>query len=168
MSIKPMMAEVAQRGLARQGFASLFPKIKTRIVRRGEVIDEEVDLLPGYGLVCFDAGDPDCRWEDITHTRGVRRLLPVSDRPMKIPSGFVEQMVDRISTVETVNLDAQHNYVVGQLVDILSGPFTNFQGVFMRRRNKGWAELEVSLFGNITRATVAFHQIRPAVDQTVH
>lgn len=163
MAVKPMMAEVAQRGLFRQGFQSLFPKVKTRTVRRGEVVDEEIDLMPGYGLVRFDASDPDCRWEDIAYTRGVRRILPMSARPSKIPSGFVEQMVDRISEVEVVDLDVSYNFMAGQRVDVLSGPFAGHQGSFIKRRNKGWAELEVAMFGAVIRATVAFHQIRPSV-----
>lgn len=166
MAIKPMMADVAERGLARQGFLSLFPKVKTRTVRRGEVVDGEVDLMPGYGLVRFDGSNQECR--DIVETRGVRRILPVSSSPSKIPEGFVDRMIERISMVEVVNLDTQHNYTLGQLIDVLSGPFAGQQGAFMRRRNKGWAELEVAMFGAIVRATVAFHQIRPAADPTIN
>lgn len=155
MTIRPMMSSIAEAALLRQGFSCLFPKIK--------VENRSTELFPGYGLVEFDRLDPDCNWEDIRSTRGVRGLLPLGhEKPLSIPEDFVRHVMQHLEDLEAPAVAVEHSYARGDVVEILSGPLAGFGGEYLARRNKGLAEVEVALFGNVIKASVKTHQMRPA------
>lgn len=78
----PNCEGAAERRLNRQLFATHLPRRTTRVPRRGRIMERAGPCFPGYLFVLLDiAGEA---WKAATNTRGVLRLLPISERPLPV------------------------------------------------------------------------------------
>jgi transcription antitermination factor NusG len=72
----------AERRLNRQLFATHLPRRTTRTLRLGKIVERAGPCFPGYLFVPLDvAGET---WKGACYTRGVLRLLPISERPLRV------------------------------------------------------------------------------------
>lgn len=154
--IKPFLTHAAQKLVSAQGFETYFPKIRSE---RGNA----VDLFPGYGMVMFDVVKD--FWQPINRTYGVRGLLPIGhEHPDSIPTSFVEHVMAHIDEITApVSPGPLPAYRHGDKVHVLTGPLAGHTGKFTSRKNKGWAEIEVPLFGGIVKTSVKLHQLQHAL-----
>jgi transcriptional antiterminator RfaH len=78
----PNAEAAAERRLNRQLFATHLPCRTTRVPRHGKIAEHVEPCFPGYLFILLDVvGET---WKGATYTRGVLRLLPVSDNPIAV------------------------------------------------------------------------------------
>jgi hypothetical protein len=77
----------AEWRLNRQFFATHLPHRTTRISRHGRITERLSPCFPGYLFLLLDlAGEA---WKSAAHTRGVLKLLPISDAPIAVRAAEV-------------------------------------------------------------------------------
>lgn len=108
--------------LARQGFATFFPRFRKDPARRqrdGAVLSP---AFPGYVFVAFDQAMHG--WGSINSTRGIKRLVgPTPNRPQPVPQPAMELLQKRCRDGIMVNLI--DNLKPGNWVRINTGPLAN-------------------------------------------
>lgn len=78
----PNAEGTAERRLNRQLFATHLPRRMTRTSRHGKIVERVSPCFPGYMFVLLDlAGEA---WKAACYTRGLLRLLPVSESPIAV------------------------------------------------------------------------------------
>ena len=88
--VYPNCESVVERRLNRQLFATHLPRRTTRVPRRGKIMERAGPCFPGYLFVLLDlAGEA---WKSACYTRGVLRLLPVSERPLPVQTSEVLEL----------------------------------------------------------------------------
>ena len=88
--VYPNCESVAERRLNRQLFATHLPRRTTRTPRRGRIVERLNPCFPGYLFILLDlAGEA---WKAATYTRGVLRLLPISERPLPVQTAEVLEL----------------------------------------------------------------------------
>jgi transcription antitermination factor NusG len=88
--VYPNAEGAAERRLNRQLFATHLPRRTTRVPRRGKITERAGPCFPGYLFVLLDvAGET---WKAATNTRGVLRLLPISERPLPVQTAEVLEL----------------------------------------------------------------------------
>lgn len=112
--------------LAKRGLTAHLPEF-ARIAGNDQVI--LVPLFPGYLFVQFDvAADP---WRCIARLPGVACLFSVNERPIPLPVGVVERLIDAIGPDGAADRDADplRPLAAGAVVRIDAGPFAGLLGL---------------------------------------
>jgi transcription antitermination factor NusG len=78
----PNTEAAAERRLNRQLFMTHLPRRTTRTPRHGRIVEHVGPCFPGYLFVLLDVTGE--AWKGACYTRGVLRLLPVSERPIAV------------------------------------------------------------------------------------
>lgn len=118
----PRKEMLAVEHLARQGFATFFPRFRFNQIRRRRSDTVLKPVFPGYLFVAFDLSSPG--WTSINSTRGVRRLVGSRlGRPQPVPANAMNLIRKRCRGEIMVELlDQLHP---GDLVQINTGPLAN-------------------------------------------
>jgi transcriptional antiterminator RfaH len=87
----PNAEAAAERRLKRQRFATYLPRCTTRAWRYGKVVEHVRPCFPGYLFVRLDLDGGEA-WKAACYTRGVLRLLPVSDNPIAVKTDEVMEL----------------------------------------------------------------------------
>ncbi len=148
------LAELAMRS---DGWRVFFPLHWERTARR------IVPLFAGYGFVAFDLEADD--WPRLYRTRGVFTILSNNRRPIPLPSGLIENLIDRTSARRIVDDPGQDASVVylqpGQMARVLDGPLKDFEGV-VRLSSQDRITLLLSLFGRESEVRFKPRAVAPA------
>ena len=81
-------------------------------------------LFPRYIFLILDLGRD--RWLSVQSTVGVSSLFTCDDRPVPVPEGIVETLIENTDEANLTLFTS--GLTTGQSVRILSGPFANFRG----------------------------------------
>ena len=109
--------DVAAFHLKAQGFRVFLPR-RRRIIRHARRTHERKEaFFPRYLFVTLDLERT--QWRCINATRGVSHLLCVKDRPLALPRGLVEALLE--ATDPDGILRPRETLEAGQTVRILSG-----------------------------------------------
>ena len=81
-------------------------------------------LFPRYVFIILDL-DRD-RWLSVRSTVGVSSLFTCEGGPVPVPEGVVEALIRHTDQANLTLFDS--NLLVGQTVELLSGPFVDFVG----------------------------------------
>lgn len=124
LQLRPGGLERAKTNLARQNVTSFMP-MRTRTQRRANrLLDVKRPLFPGY---LFVEVDPETvRWRSINSTYGVAKAVSLTDgRPTPVPT----ELLARVRSLDEQSLDAKgfDDFVVGERVRVVSGPFAEFE-----------------------------------------
>src|SRR4051812_34838866 len=104
----------AELELGAPGFTSLLPLI-TRTVRHARQLRKvRTPLFPSYLFVRLDLERD--RWRSVNGTYGVARLVMADGRPVPLPTGVVESLLDLRDANGVVRLD--RDLSVGQRVEV--------------------------------------------------
>ena len=148
----------AELHLGAQGFRSYLPQIRKTIRHARQLKTVEAPLFPRYLFIILNL-DRD-RWLSVGSTVGVSRLLTTRDgRPIPVPAGIVESLIERSETNLT-RLDA--GLVKGQQVRILSGPFADFVGTLERLDEAGRVKVLLEMMGTAVPVTLHRSALAPA------
>src|SRR5918994_398755 len=109
----------AEMQLKAQGFASFLPQITRTLRHARQLRTVRTPLFPSYVFVRLDLERD--RWRSVNGTYGVARLVMADGRPVPVPTGVVESLLDLRDATGVVRLD--HDLSVGQRVEVIAGPF---------------------------------------------
>ena len=114
----------AQLHLGAQGFRTHFPTIQKTIRHARQLRTVRAPLFARYIFLILDLGRD--RWLSVRGTVGVSSLFSSEDRPVPVPEGIVETLIQNSDEANLALFSS--GLTTGQSVRILSGPFANFVG----------------------------------------
>ena len=127
-------------------------------IRNGKRVTVTRRLYPGYVLVKMALHDR--TMHVINNIQGVIKFVGSG----KAPQPLREEEINKILGIEVESEDETREeipFYVNQVVEITSGPFTDFSGTVQEvYRDKGKVKVEVSLFGRPTSVELDFTQLK--------
>ena len=143
-------------------------RVPTEIVpdiKEGKERLVERKLFPGYVLVKMVMTDDS--WYIVRNTRGVTGFVGPSSKPIPLTQSEVdalgvEKTEQEDAAGETSEVKASVDYVVGDSVEVLTGPLEGFVGL-VESIDAAAAKVtvKVSMFGRETSAELELAQVKP-------
>ncbi|HKX28947.1 MAG TPA: transcription termination/antitermination NusG family protein [Blastocatellia bacterium] len=123
----PRQEDRAGQNLRTLNIHSLTPKYREQYLHKltGELCYQIKHLFPGYIFARFD---PTQLYHKVRFTRGVHSIVSFDDKPAIVDDSVIAAIESRIREDGLVRLNEE--LTPGDQVEILSGPFTKFTGVF--------------------------------------
>jgi transcription elongation factor/antiterminator RfaH len=131
----------AQLHLGAQGFRTFLPQMLKTVRHARQLRTARAPYFPRYLFVALRL-DRD-RWLSIRSTVGVADLVTCDDRPVAVPAGIVESLIERSADANL--LVSQEDLKRGQRVRLLSGPFAGLVGTLDRLDEKGRVRVLVEI-----------------------
>jgi transcriptional antiterminator RfaH len=138
--------------LGAQGFRTHLAQIQKTIRHARQLRTVRAPLFPRYIFIILDLGRD--RWLSVRSTVGVSSLFTCGDRPVPVPEGVVEALIQRTDEANLTLFNA--GLVTGQSVRILSGPFVDLVGTLERLDDAGRVRVLLDMMG--TTVPVALHR----------
>jgi transcription elongation factor/antiterminator RfaH len=148
----------AQLHLGAQGFRTHFPTIQKTIRHARQLRTVRAPLFPRYVFLILDLGRD--RWLSVWGTFGVSSLYTCQDRPVPVPEGIVETLIENSDEANLALFTS--GLTTGQSVRILSGPFANFVGTLERLDAGGRVRVLLEMMGTAVPVAVRRSVICPA------
>lgn len=138
-------------------FDVLVPVEKKIKIKNGKRVEVEEKIYPGYVLV--DMIVTEDSWFVVRNTPRVTGFIGAGGTD---PVPVKQSEVDAIfSQMKKSTLEQEHGYELGEIVLVIDGPFSDFQGKIDAIDNeKGKVRLLVSMFGRETPVELDFLQIK--------
>lgn len=150
---------LAVENLQRQGWRTFLPfHLATRRHAR-KFRTAPAPAFPRYVFVAFDL-DRD-RWRSANGTYGVQRLVMGAERPLPVPEGVVETLMQ--SADGNGILQFRYGLEVGARVRLVAGPFAETLGILNGLEPSGRVEVLLELLGGSVRIKTDVAQILPAI-----
>ena len=129
---KPKQEERAEEHLTAQGGEVFLPRIALEKVRKGKRVRNVEPLFPGYLFVNVEGCEQ--LVASIRSTRGVRQLLRFGVQPLEVNPVLINDLRHRCIDAGNVGANADASpkeyYEQGQMVEVISGPFKDYQAIF--------------------------------------
>ena len=135
-----------------------FPTIQKTIRHARQLRAVQAPLFPRYIFVILDLGRG--RWLSVRGTVGVSSLFTSEDRPVPVPEGIVETLIQNSDEANLALFSS--GLTTGQSVRILSGPFANFVGQLERLDTAGRVRVLLDMMGTTVPVAVRRGAICPA------
>ena len=127
-------------------------------IRNGKRVSVTRRLYPGYVLVQMVLNDR--TMHIINNVQGVIKFVGSGKAPQPLREDEINKILGIKVESEEDSLD-EIPFYVNQVVEIVSGPFTDFSGTVQEvYRDKGKVKVEVSLFGRPTSVELDFTQLK--------
>jgi transcription elongation factor/antiterminator RfaH len=153
----PNSERKAEFHLGAQGFRTYYPQFEKTIRHARQLRTVRAPLFARYLFVILDLERD--RWLSIRSTVGVSRLFTQDSRPVPVPAGIVEALLER-SDGRLTRLDS--DLIAGQRVKILSGPFADFIGPLQRLDAAGRVQVLLDLMGTAVPVSIHRSALSPA------
>lgn len=153
----PRMEASAEAHLARQGWETFLPRIRSTRKHARRVETVATPLFPRYGFVRLDLSRD--RWRSVNGTIGVSGLVMGRDLPCAVPAGVVEELIAAVDPDGFVDL--VRGMEPGAPVRLRSGPLAGQIGTLMRLDAKGRVEMLLSLISGTVRLKLARELLEP-------
>ena len=147
----------AEMHLCAQGFRTYLPQIKKTIRHARQFKNVQVPLFPRYIFLILDLARD--RWLSVRSTVGVSSLFTCDGRPVPVPAGVVEGLIEH-SDGKLTGLDA--GLTRGQSVRILSGPFADLVGTLDRLDDTGRTRVLLDIMGTAVPVGIPRIALSPA------
>jgi len=127
-------------------------------IRNGKRVTVTKRLYPGYVLVKMVLNDR--TMHTVNNIQGVIKFVGSGKAPQPLREEEINKILGiEVETEEEFKEDIP--FYVNQVVEITSGPFTDFSGTIQEvYRDKGKVKVEVSLFGRPTSVELDFTQLK--------
>jgi transcription termination/antitermination protein NusG len=136
-------------------FQIMVPKIKEMTIRRGEKVNKQKRLFPGYVLVEMNVTDES--WYVARNTPNVTGFVGSGNIPVPVTPeefGIIEKHVG------TTEPEFKIEIIIGDTVKILDGPFKDYEGkVIQIDITNGKLKVSVPIFGRDTPVELGFAQV---------
>ena len=132
-------------------------------IARGKRIEALEVLFPGYLFV--QIGDTSVSATSIRSTRGVSHFVSSGGRPIKVPSGLIEQLQRRVSEQEDQVMSSVPK--VGEKMTIMDGPFRGLDAVFYQPDGNNRALVLVTMLNQQVKASIAFSSLTAVNDSVI-
>lgn len=152
---KPNSHLVAKKNLEQQGFKTFLPMIEITERRSTRFLYKQKPLFPNYVFVGIEASS--APWRSINSTVGVRRIVSTNGVPQRVPGELILGLASRCG--QSGSLVQGAKIVPGELVKILTGPFTRFIAKVdkIEEKERLWVLLE--MMGQIMRVQLKTNQV---------
>jgi len=140
----------AQFHLRAQGFRTYVPQFLKTVRHARQLRTVRSPLFPRYLFVILDLGRD--RWLSIRSTIGVSSLFVCDSRPVPVPAGIVEALIERTDEFQVTRLDV--DLIEGQAVRLLTGPFTDLVGTLDRLDANGRVRVLLDIMGSTVPVAV--------------
>jgi transcriptional antiterminator RfaH len=147
----------AELHLGAQGFRTYLAQIQKTIRHARQLRTVRAPLFPRYLFVMLDLQRD--RWLSVRSTIGVSCLFTQDGRPVPVPHGIVESLIEQCDGKVT-RLDT--GLVKGQHVRLLSGPFADFVGTLERLDEAGRVQVLLEMMGTSVPVTLHRSALAPA------
>ena len=106
--------------------------------------------FPGYLFVALDLRRD--RWRSINGTFGVMSLIMAEERPVPVPRGVVEAIIDYVDEFGICRFD--RDLMEGQAIRVTSGPLAEAVGELVRLDKSGRVRVLLEIMGGRVLATI--------------
>jgi len=128
-------------------------------VKNGKKVNVERKLFPGYVLVEMVSNQETLHV--INNIQGVIKFVGTGREPMPLRQDEVNRLLGIEEPVAETEQREEIPFLVGQVVEIIEGPFSDFSGsVEEVLPEKGKVRVAVSLFGRPTSVELDYLQLR--------
>jgi transcription elongation factor/antiterminator RfaH len=153
----PRSERRARLHLEAQGFRTHLPEISKTIRHARKLRTVYSPLFARYLFTILDLGrDP---WLSVRSTFGVSSLFTCDSRPVPVPEGVVEALIERAERGSLILCDGLRK---GQRARILSGPFVDFVGTLERLDENGRVRILIEMMGTAVAVAVDRSRLMPA------
>lgn len=139
----PRKEVFAEEMLSRQGFETFVPWLPLRRRLRGGDKWDRRPLFPRYLFVRFDPSEQG--WGSVYGTYGVTTMLSAGRRPLAVPRGIVEALVEAGRGRQ--GLDFVRRLREGEEVRFLAGPFADRIGRLVELDDGGRVRVLLEMLG---------------------
>ena len=155
---QPKSERKAEMHLGAQSFRTHLPTIQKTIRHARQLRTIRAPLFPRYLFLILDPQRD--RWLSVQSTVGVSSLITCDDRPIAVPQGIVETLIEN---TDEANLTLfNRGLVAGQSVRILRGPFADFVGTLERLDEGGRVRVLLDMMGTAVPVALGRSAICPA------
>jgi len=138
---------------------ALVPTQEVVEIKNGKKVNVERKLYPGYVLVEMVANQETLHV--INNIQGVIKFVGTGRDPMPLRQEEVNRLLGVAETVSESEPKEEIPFLVGQVVEIIEGPFSDFSGTVEEvLPDKGKVRVSVSLFGRPTSVELDYLQLR--------
>lgn len=126
-------------------------------IKDGKRIEKDENLFPGYVLVEMLMDDDS--WYCVRYTPGITKFIGGEKKPLPMRDAEVKRILFRGQ--QTVAPKIEVDLKVGEHIQIISGPFQDFEGTVTEvNAEKGKLQASVSIFGRETPVELVFSQVK--------
>jgi transcriptional antiterminator NusG len=138
---------------------ALVPVQEVVEIKNGKKVNVERKLFPGYVLVEMVSNQETLH--TINNIQGVIKFVGTGREPMALRQDEVNRLLGVEAPVSEEAPKEEIPFLVGQVVEIIEGPFSDFSGsVEEILTEKGKVRVSVSLFGRPTTVELDYLQLR--------
>jgi transcriptional antiterminator NusG len=138
---------------------ALVPVQEVVEIKNGTKVAVERKLFPGYVLVEMVSNQETLH--TINNIQGVIKFVGTGREPMALRPEEVNRLLGIEAPVSEEAPREEIPFLVGQVVEITEGPFSDFSGAVEEvLRDKGKVRVMVSLFGRPTSVELDYTQLR--------
>ena len=136
--------------LAGQGFRVFLPKVSRNVCHARKTKAVHAPAFPGYLFVALDLRRD--RWRSINGTFGVMSLIMAEERPVPVPRGVVEAIINYVDESGICRFD--RDLMEGQAIRVTSGPLAEAVGELVRLDKGGRVRVLLEIMGGRVLATI--------------
>ena len=140
----------------------LVPIQKEYYAKNGKKTFKEKIMYPGY--IFIESSNIATLQDILRNTPGTSGILKDKNG---IPSQLRQSELDKMLevSIETAKVEDVLNFVVGEQIQIISGPFDKFKGIIEEyNKDKSKVKVSVLIFGRSTMVDLTTEQITKVVD----
>ena len=128
-------------------------------IKNGKKVTVERKLYPGYVLV--EMGMSQEALHVVNSIQGVIKFVGTGKLPQPLRQDEVNRLLGIAEAVTETEPKEEIPFMVGQVVEIMEGPFSDFSGTVEEvLADKGKVKVSVSLFGRPTAVELDYLQLR--------
>jgi transcription elongation factor/antiterminator RfaH len=147
----------AEHHLRQQGLRVFLPRRQRTIRHARRLRLVNAPAFPRYIFVRLDLGKD--QWRSVNGTRGVSTLVMAHERPIVVPVGVVETLLD--SSDEGGCLRFTSRLRAGQNVRLVAGPFAESLGVLESLDDHGRVQVLLAIMGGGVRVKLSEEWVQP-------
>lgn len=154
---KALEKRIKELGLESQFGEILVPKEDLIEVKKGEKKLTKRKIFPAYILVQMEMNEEN--WHIVRKTPKVTGFIGSPTNPYALRDEEVQQLTRKIKE-DSANPKHKVSFVLGEIVRIIDGPFSNFTGVVEEvKPDKGRIRVLVSILGRSTPVELEYSQV---------
>jgi len=139
--IRVRRAPLAISFIGAMGFGVYYPRLRTRRIRFGRVVEVRPALFPAYMFVQIEQ-----RWWSLQGAPGTRGLIMGDSGPAKVPNRVIDE-IRRREIDGLIELPKRPPLERGDQVRVLRGPFIGRLGIYSDMRPRERVEVLLQLLG---------------------
>lgn len=149
--------KAAQKNIEHRIEDILIPTEEVVEIKRGQRVNSEQKIFPGYVLVKMDLSDE--LWHMVKNTPKVTGFLGAGNRPSPVSEKEAARLMNQLKE----GIDKPRSAIIfdiGEKVKVNEGPFASFEGMVEEVDDeKGRLKVSVSIFGRATPVELEFSQV---------